>query len=182
MTDNAAAPVVALIEWARGQQALPDGTAGGAGWGHIDEKHRFKLRDLIKQIDEKRDFASTPPGSAEEVARAMFEADPDIGMTWAAFVALADREPDYQPLIDGQRRAARAAVHALRHTAPAVEKRASTGPFIVWSPDGAAAPTVQHKSHGSAHRAAHLLAKQHPGRTFIVMEKSGKRICVEPSA
>ncbi len=39
----------ALVKWAREQMALPD----GSGWlgGHIDENHRYKLRDLVGAID-----------------------------------------------------------------------------------------------------------------------------------
>ncbi|KQM92195.1 hypothetical protein ASE70_14870 [Sphingomonas sp. Leaf22] len=43
------------------------------------------------------------------MARAIFEADPDVGMTWAAFLDLADREPDFLQNVEHIRRAARAA-------------------------------------------------------------------------
>jgi hypothetical protein len=41
--------VDALIQWARGQMALPDGS--GYLGGHIDEHHRYKLRELVNAID-----------------------------------------------------------------------------------------------------------------------------------
>jgi hypothetical protein len=40
-----------LIEWARSEMAFPEGNPGGSGRGHIDENHRFKLRDLVAAID-----------------------------------------------------------------------------------------------------------------------------------
>lgn len=63
-----------------------------------------------------------------------------------------------------------------------LERKAASALFIVWSPDGGPSPTVEHKAHAGAHRAAQLLAKQHPGKTFIVMAKSGRRIRAEASA
>ncbi|WP_230770575.1 hypothetical protein [Sphingomonas sp. Leaf4] len=49
-------------------------------------------------------------------------------------------------------------------------------PFVVWSPDGETPPKVAHMTHKSAHRAAHLLAESHEGRTFYVMARSGRPI------
>lgn len=59
---------------------------------------------------------------------------------------------------------------------PAKEQRSARPPLIVWSPDGDTPPKVAHQSHGSAHRAAHQLAAKHPGRTFYVMERSGRPV------
>jgi len=39
-----------LLTWARDEQAFPTGNPGGQR-GHIDENHRFKLRDMIAVID-----------------------------------------------------------------------------------------------------------------------------------
>lgn len=51
-----AGAVAELIQWARDQMALPD----GSGWlgGHIDENHRYKLRDLVGAIDAARQDAA----------------------------------------------------------------------------------------------------------------------------
>jgi hypothetical protein len=43
--------VAALIEWARSEQAFPVGNPHGEGRGHIDEEHRFRLRDMVTAID-----------------------------------------------------------------------------------------------------------------------------------
>lgn len=40
-----------LIDWARREQAFPIGNPGGEGRGHIDENHRFRLRDMVEAID-----------------------------------------------------------------------------------------------------------------------------------
>lgn len=50
------------------------------------------------------------------------------------------------------------------------------GPFVVWSPDGETPPKVVHRTHQAAHSAAHMMAKAHPGQTFMVMAKSGRAI------
>lgn len=62
------------------------------------------------------------------------------------------------------------------HAVSARERRSAKTPLVVWSPDGETPPKVAHTTHGSAHRAAHLLAKKHPGQTFFVMERSGRPI------
>ena len=67
---------------------------------------------------------SAPAGDGvEEMARAIFEADPDVGMTWAAFLKLADREPDFLQNVEHTRRAARAAARTRPHSplAPTVD-------------------------------------------------------------
>ena len=46
---KATTEVAALVQWARDQMALPDGS--GYLGGHIDENHRYKLRDLVNAID-----------------------------------------------------------------------------------------------------------------------------------
>jgi hypothetical protein len=42
---------VALVQWARDQQAFPENSPCGSGRGHIDENHRFRLRDMVAAID-----------------------------------------------------------------------------------------------------------------------------------
>lgn len=89
--------------------------------------------------------------------------------TYAADLFPANRE--------GKAHFARVLMDAVATTIDAALVRKSpASTFIVWSPDGGGYPTVAHKTHGSAHRAAHALAAKHPGRTFMVMQKSGKRI------
>lgn len=69
-----------------------------------------------------------------------------------------------------------AAARLTELTKTAKEQRSARPPLIVWSPDGDTPPKVAHQSHGSAHRAAHQQAAKHPGRTFYVMERSGRAI------
>ncbi len=84
---------------------------------------------------------------------------------------------------DGKAHFARLIMDTVANTIDAtLARRSGPGLFIVWSPDGGDTPTVRHKSHRSAFRAAHRLSQRHPGRTFMVMQKTGKRICVEASA
>lgn len=59
---------------------------------------------------------------------------------------------------------------------PAEKHTPAKAPFVVWSPDGETPPKIAHTTHKSAHRAAHLLADQHEGRTFYVMARSGRAI------
>lgn len=68
------------------------------------------------------------------------------------------------------------------HAVPAKERRPANAPLIVWSPDGETPPKVAHNTHGSAHRAAHLLAAANPGKTFYVMERSGRPIAKNDEA
>lgn len=56
----------------------------------------------------------------------------------------------------------------------------SGAPYIVWSPDGPTPPKVAHQTHQSAHSAAWLMAKTHPGQQFFVMARSGKGARVDP--
>jgi hypothetical protein len=48
--------------------------------------------------------------------------------------------------------------------------------YVVWSPDGETPPVVPHKTHPSAHFAAHQMAKKHPGKKFFVMATAGRAI------
>ncbi len=61
-------------------------------------------------------------------------------------------------------------------TQPPEKHTPAKPPFVVWSPDGETPPKIAHTTHKSAHRAAHLLAERHEGRTFFVMARSGRPI------
>lgn len=54
--------------------------------------------------------------------------------------------------------------------------------YIVFSPGGSTAPVKTHPTHKEAASAAWAMAKQFPGQTFYIMQKSGRPAFVEPAA
>lgn len=66
-TNDREAAVARLIAWARDEQAFPVGNPGGCGRDHIDENHRFILRDMIDAIDAAAQPAGGDGGAVKRV-------------------------------------------------------------------------------------------------------------------
>lgn len=110
ITRDEAAPVVDRQTMALAQAATDLVTATD-GKEELRPQRQAVLDALISVSE-----ATRPQPAQDEVelyAAAIFEADPDVGVSWAEWVRYADEHPDHQQSVDFVRRQARA-ITALR--------------------------------------------------------------------